>query len=169
MAVFARLYVQLRFNYRPRREVFVVIAWLLYMGSAIIFSLMNDYGNYNHSPDAYITDEDYYNLLRINYAQAFMWMPCLYCCKAALLCFYKDLAPPHVFPGTWKAIVTCWVLCAIGCAIQFGRLLFACWPFELNWDPTASCGNRAPLVMTALAFHCFTDFLGMCLLWRISQ
>lgn len=154
--VAGRLYVQLRYRYRPWREIYVFAAWIMYLGTAIIFSLMNHWGQYNHYE---MSDSAFNSLLKANYSQAFLWMTSLYCCKAALLCFYEDLTPTEYFPKTAWGIIVGWVLVVIGAVFQIGRLLFDCWPFRLNWDVEASCGSNAALIMTSLSLHLVTNVI----------
>lgn len=159
-----RLHVSytLQFRRLTWQEIFPIGAWLLYLGVGICDSIMNSYHyintDYSHF-EALPRDQQIINN-KAGYAFSFFYKPCMYFCKASLLCFYMDISPRNQLMHLRRMIYVTWFFTGAGFFVQICYNLFNCRPFRLNWEPEGdSCGFAPHYFYVNWVLHIFTDVL----------
>ena len=82
----------------------------MYLACVVDDSLLNDWDWFNDdvSFDGK-TDAEVAPAYKTQFTWGIFYNEIMYACKAALLCFYMDLAPRLILPKEWWLIVVSWV------------------------------------------------------------
>jgi len=160
--VATRLYVQFRFRHRPWREIFVIVAWLLYLADTVGNTLLSHYHWFEPLSDDYFTASNPYitSVLKINLLSMLTFKMSIYMCKFALLCFYLDLNPRRTCTWTWWLIAGTFYFCIMGAVSQVFFTLFLCKPLNHWWGlETYTCADVDWFYVFSWALFLFTDVL----------
>jgi len=157
-----RLYVQFRFRLRPWREVFIILAWLIYLANTICNTLVSHYHWFEPSDEHFYLASNPYavSVLKVNFITLLTFKVSIYMCKFALLFFYLDLTPRRTCTVTWWAIVITIFWCVLGAVAQIFFAFFLCVPLQSFWSVEAYfCSDVAWFYISSWSLFLFTDVL----------